>query len=227
MTRAALYSRVSSREQGRSGLSLAAQKQALYDVVGQRDGWHASAFKTEVISTRKAHRPELALLLDALDAGEHDVLVVTRIDRFCRSLAEFALTLERAAAHGWQLVMLDPGVDTTTAYGEAMAGMAAVWAQLERALISQRTKDGLEIARARGTFRPGELQRYDDRAVITRMRGWRTTGVSYGEIGRRLDREGVTPPPRPYRTPDGELVWITGESWHPRTISRILARGRT
>lgn len=204
------YVRVSTREQGDSGLGLAHQRGTLATETSRHDGWQLGALVVEVKSTR--HRlPELARLLEQLDAGTFDALMVTRMDRFCRSSLDLAVTLDRAKRHGWQLVMLDPPVDTTTPYGEAVAGMAAVWAQLERALISQRTREALAVARARGTFRPGEHLRYDDRNVIGRILTWNTAGVSQSEIARRLQREG-TPAPG-----DGDV-------WYPRTVGRIIQR---
>lgn len=204
----AAYSRVSSREQKIDGLSLPAQGRTLASECEHR-GWQLGALVADVISSRKA-RPNFERLLQRLDAGEFDALMGTRLDRLSRSTSEFALLLDRANRGGWQVVMLDPAVDTTTPYGRAFAEMGAVFAQLERALISQRTKEGLAEARAQGTFRPGEHLRYTDTDTIDAMRRWHRQGVSYNAIAHRLDRQG-TPAPH-------------GGAWHPRTVGRILRR---
>jgi DNA invertase Pin-like site-specific DNA recombinase len=205
------YVRVSSRAQGTSGLGLAAQKAALTSAAAAHDGWELVHLATEIASagnTRK--RPVLRLLLDEMDAGRYEILMCARLDRLARSVGDFASMMDRARAHGWKLVMLDPGVDMTTPYGEAMAGVAAVFAQLERALISQRTKEGLAIARERGTFVPGRHLQYQQPAVLARIMRWHETGSSYGEIVRRLDDEGI-PTVR-----DGR--------WTATTVRRIIHR---
>lgn len=205
------YMRVSTREQGDSGLSLLAQRRRIAEHVAGREDWRLGTMVTEVKSgADMRRRPELRRLLSQLDNGEYGALVVMRLDRMTRSLMDFALTMDRAHRHGWSLVLIDSGIDMTTPWGRAMAGMAAVWAQLQRELISENTRLGLELARERGTFRPGEHCRYSDEHVIARMRELRGGGVSYGRIARLLTLEGHAAP--------------TGGRWHPRTISRILQR---
>lgn len=212
----AAYTRVSSREQANEGLSLPAQARTLGAECEAR-GWQLGALVADKVSTRK-HRPVFERLLERLDEGEFDVLMGTRLDRLSRSTAQFALLLDRAKRHGWQVVMLDPAVDTTTPYGRAFAEMGAVFAQLERALISQRTREALAEARAQGTFRPGEHLRYDDTDIIEQIVGWARPargrgGLSANAIAARLNAQG-TPPPG------------GGDVWHPRTVGRIIHRER-
>jgi DNA invertase Pin-like site-specific DNA recombinase len=205
------YVRVSTREQGDSGLGLEAQKRRIADECRGRD-WRLEGFVTDVGSgTRQDKLPNLRVALDQLDRSA-GALMVVRLDRLSRSLGDFAQTIDRARRCGWTLVILDPAIDMTSPWGEALAGMGAVWAQLEAALISQRTKAGLAIARDRGTFRPGERTRYTDRAVIARLARWRARGLSLREIARRLDAEGVPSP--------------SGGPWQHKTVDRILARER-
>lgn len=210
--RVAGYVRVSTREQGDSGLGLEAQRAKIAEEV-QRRGWRLERLAEEVSSGASMEkRGELRALLEDLDAGRYDVLMVSRLDRLSRSLGDFAVTVDRARRHRWQLVMLDPALDMTDAWGEAVAGMAAVFAQLERALISQRTRAALAVARERGTFRPGEHLRYDDAATTARLIRWAQQGVTQRDAAARLNAEGVPGP--------------GGGQWHARTIGRILARRR-
>lgn len=93
-------------------------------------------------------RPEMDKLMDHLRAG--DVLVVTKLDRLGRSvrnLTTLGAELERMNVN---LVVLDQGIDTTTAIGRVFFHFLAAMAQLEHDLIVERTKAGLEAARARG-----------------------------------------------------------------------------
>lgn len=207
--RAAAYVRASSKEQETEGLTLPEQKGRLA-LEAERRGYELAAMIADTKSGKKMRGRDLVLLLERLDAGEFDVLLVTRLDRLCRSLGDFVTILERSAKHGWMLVMLDPIVDTTTPYGKAMAQMAGVFAELEGALISQRTREGLAYARARGTFRPGEHSRYADRGTIDRIMRWHRQGLSNPTICMRLAIEGIAAP--------------NGTSWHPRTVNRIITR---
>ena len=151
--RAAILCRVSTNEQGK-GLSLDAQRDTCASAVAQR-GWEVSTLVQERASAGAlSRRPMLRALLDDMDAGRHDVLVVSRLDRLSRSAMDFYDMLDRAKRKGWAICCLDPAVDMTTPFGEAMAGMAIVFAQLERRLISQRQRDSVAARRANGTYKP-------------------------------------------------------------------------
>jgi DNA invertase Pin-like site-specific DNA recombinase len=100
-------------------------------------------------SGKLARRPELdKALLSANRSG--DQLVVTKLDRLGRSLEhliELSKVLER---HGVDLVVLDQGIDTSTAVGRMFFHILGAIAEFEHALMSERTMDGLAAARARG-----------------------------------------------------------------------------
>lgn len=207
--RVAAYVRVSTREQQANGLSLAGQKASLSAAAAQREGWTLAYVAVETASgANLKRRPVLTSLLDDLDAGRYNVLLCARLDRLARSVGDFAGMLDRAKRHGWQIVMLDPAVDMTTPYGEAMAGVAAVFAQLERALISQRTIEGLEQARAEG--RVLGMPTFSDRAVIDRMARLRDGGATFDAIADQLNAEGVPT--------------VRGRSWYASTVRRVLLR---
>jgi DNA invertase Pin-like site-specific DNA recombinase len=208
--KAAAYVRVSSREQEASGLGLAAQKHALSAAAAQR-GWTLEHVAVEVQSGATLRkRPVLRHLLEDLDAGRYDALIVSRLDRLARSVGDFAGMLDRAERHGWTMVCLSPGVDMSEPYGRMMAQVAASFAELERALISVRTREGLEQARARGTFRPGLHHRFDHEPTIARIMRMHEAGDSLGEIRRTLTEEGV---PTKY-----------GGAWTAKQVSRIIDR---
>jgi DNA invertase Pin-like site-specific DNA recombinase len=99
-------------------------------------------------SGKLARRPELDKALLVLREG--DQLVITKLDRLGRSLAnliEISVSLE---ARGIDLVVLDQGIDTTTPVGRMFFQILGAIAEFEHALMSERTRDGLEAARARG-----------------------------------------------------------------------------
>ena len=96
-------------------------------------------------------RPGLARALADIERGAASVLVVAKLDRLSRSLLDFAALMERSRKQGWAVVALDLGVDTTTPSGEMMANVLAVFAQFERRLIGQRTREALAVKRGRAT----------------------------------------------------------------------------
>lgn len=211
MLRAVGYVRVSSEEQGLRGSSLAAQRTAVLSDV-ERRGWGVE-FVSEVASAGTVRRrPLLSGLLERLDRGEADALVVARLDRLSRSVGDFAQLMDRAGKNGWVIVVLDPAVDMSTPFGEAMAGMAAVFAQLERRLIAQRTRAGIEARKRAGTYRGGKIGN-PPRVPLTvcrRIAELAAEGVSLRGIARRLTLEGVPTP--------------GGGTWSHTTVARSLER---
>lgn len=203
-----VYARVSSREQGDSGLGLEAQKSRCLEEIQRRD-WSLSGIIEEVASAGKK-RPELDRALRMMEVGQAEVLMVARIDRLYRSMAGFASVLDTAAKQDWQLVCLHPAVDMSDPYGRMMAQVAMSFAELERSLISIRSREARAAAVARGTvYTPPP---YDDQATLRRIVRMHEKGSSYREIARFLTAAGVP-------TPSGR----NGE-WAFSTIRKLLNR---
>jgi DNA invertase Pin-like site-specific DNA recombinase len=113
----------------------------------------------EKISGAARKRPELERLLGEVRKG--DVLVVTRLDRLARSTAELLIIAERLRDQGAGLQSLDePWADTISPSGRMVLTVFAGIAEFERALIRQRTEDGLRDARKRGVLfgRPKKMR---------------------------------------------------------------------
>ena len=201
------YVRVSTAEQADSGLGLAAQRAAITAECSRR-GWALDAVYEDAGVSGKdlAGRPQLAEALARLDGGEASTLVVAKLDRLTRSVRDAADMLDRSARRGWAIVALDLGVDTTTPSGEAMANVMAVFAQLERRLIGQRTKDALAVRRSQGVRlgRPRSLPE----AIVERIVAERDQGGSWSLIARSLDADGVP-------TAQG------GRRWYPATVRAV------
>ncbi len=144
------YVRVSTEEQGRSGLGLEAQRSAIEEAARRR-GWQLVAIERDVASGRsRERRPGLDRALERCGAGEAAGVVVAKLDRLSRSLLHFAELVEQSRREQWNLVALDQDLDLETPSGRAMAGVLAVFAQWEREMVSLRTCQALEAARARG-----------------------------------------------------------------------------
>ena len=82
--------------------------------------------------------------------GRGDTLVVVRIDRLGRSLADLVSTLDDLGTRGVHFRSLTEGIDTSTALGRMFYQLAGAFAEYERSLISERTRAGLNAARAAG-----------------------------------------------------------------------------
>jgi DNA invertase Pin-like site-specific DNA recombinase len=100
------------------------------------------------MSGARADRPQLALALDRL--GKGDSLVVWKLDRLSRSLADLMRILERIETAGARLVSLTDSIDTGTAAGRMALQMLGAIAEFERGIMRERTLAGLKAARARG-----------------------------------------------------------------------------
>ena len=104
---------------------------------------------TDKASGTLARRPELdKALLVACRRG--DQLVITRLDRLGRSLEHLIQLSRELERRGVDLVVLDQGIDTSTAVGRMFFQILGAIAEFEHALMSERTLDGLAAARARG-----------------------------------------------------------------------------
>jgi DNA invertase Pin-like site-specific DNA recombinase len=102
----------------------------------------------EKASGAQRDRPELLAALDYLRAG--DSLVVWKLDRLARSLKQLIETVELLESRSIGLRSLTEAIDTTTAGGKLVFHVFGALAEFERSIIRERTKAGLEAARARG-----------------------------------------------------------------------------
>src|SRR6478672_8781012 len=144
------YVRVSTDEQSGSGAGLEAQRQAILAECRRR-GWQLLEVVEDAgFSAKDLKRPGIQEALRVLQEGDAKALVVAKLDRLSRSMIDFTGLMAKAQKQGWALVALDCAVDTTTPAGEAMANMLATFAQFERRLISQRTREALAVKKAQG-----------------------------------------------------------------------------
>jgi DNA invertase Pin-like site-specific DNA recombinase len=115
----------------------------------QHDALAAAGCEHDNASGKLARRPELdKALLSANRSG--DQLVLTKLDRLGRSLEHLIELSRLLQARGVDLVVLEQGIDTSTAAGRMFVQILGAIAEFEHALMSERTLDGLTAARARG-----------------------------------------------------------------------------
>ena len=122
-------------------------------------------------------------LLEAARRREIDVVLVWRLDRWGRSVADLLATLQELQHLGVGFVSLTAALDLTTPAGRAMAALLAVFAEFEREILRARVRAGLAHARQNGK----RLGRPATAALhIDEIRKLHRAGVSKAEIARRL-----------------------------------------
>ena len=126
------------------------------------------------VSGKLASRPELDRALLSANRAD-DQLVVTKLDRLGRSLEHLIELSKQLDARGVNLVVLDQGIDTSTAVGRMFFHILGSIAEFEHALMSERTMDGLAAARARGR-RGGPKPKLGPRQVALARSMYEETG---------------------------------------------------
>lgn len=175
--RAGLYARVSTHDQQTLGL----QSEAMAAYIKNR-GWVATR-RIEDVGSGSKERPGRESLLMAARRREIDVIVVWRLDRWGRSVADLMATLHEMTNLGVGFVSLTEALDMTTPSGRALAGMLAIFAEFEREILRERVRAGIAQARKKGRphGRPRTASRKTDE--VLRLKAER---LSHSEIARRL-----------------------------------------
>src|SRR6516225_9200720 len=144
------YVRVSTDEQAERGLGLEAQRQRIRAYCEMKGLRLTTMFEDPGLSGGKPLGSRSAggrLLAEARKTKP--VVVVAKLDRLFRSVADAAQTITSFDRYGIELVAISEGFDMTNPYGRAMAQMASVFAELERAMIRERTRAAMIVKRGR------------------------------------------------------------------------------
>jgi DNA invertase Pin-like site-specific DNA recombinase len=176
--RAGLYARVSTMDQQTLPMHIRAMRE-----YAARRGWTV-AMQVKEVGSGVTQRQIREKLLDAARRREIDVVLVWRLDRWGRSVADLLATLQELEHLGVGFVSLTEALDLTTPAGRAMAGLLAVFAAFEREVLGERVRAGLAHARQNGKRlgRPATATMHADR-----VRKLRRSGLSKSEIARRLN----------------------------------------
>jgi len=172
-----IYARVSTHDQQ----TLPLQIKALRAYVKQRK-W-SLVQQIQEVGSGATLRPKREELLKAARRRDIDLILVWRLDRWGRSLADLIATLGELTDLGVGFVSLTEALDLTTSSGRAMAGMLAVFAEFEREILRERVRAGLAQARADGRVlgRPLSASK-KEKEVKTLF----AKGLSKSEIARRI-----------------------------------------
>jgi site-specific DNA recombinase len=172
--RCAIYTRKSSEE----GLeqefnSLQAQREACEAFINSQrhEGWVClpAAFDDGGFSGATMERPALQRLLADITAGRVDIVVVYKIDRLTRSLADFAKIVEILDARAASFVSVTQQFNTTTSMGRLTLNVLLSFAQFEREVIGERIRDKIAASKRKGMWMGGVPPlgyRVEDRKLV-------------------------------------------------------------
>ncbi|PJK28844.1 recombinase family protein, partial [Minwuia thermotolerans] len=248
--RCAIYTRKSSEEGLEQAFnSLDAQREACaaYIRSQQHEGWMElpTHYDDGGFSGGSMDRPALASLLDDIRAGRIDTVVVYKVDRLTRSLADFARIVELFEGHGVSFVSVTQQFNTTTSMGRLTLNVLLSFAQFEREVTAERIRDKIAASRSKGMWMGGAVPigyRVEDRKLVIDAEAAATVrrifelylGLgSVREVKAACDRQGIVTAVRTSRSgrrsggvsfSRGHLYWLLR---NPIYIGRVKHRGQT
>lgn len=150
------YCRVSTQMQAKDGNSLEAQEKSL-----RENG--AEEIYSDAFTGTKAHRPELDRLLDKLQAG--DKLIITKLDRIARSASQGTEMVQTLLDNGITVHVLNMGLLDNTPTGKLIRNIMLAFAEFERDMIVERTREGKAIARKQPDYKEGRPKKYGKKQI--------------------------------------------------------------
>jgi len=134
------------------------------------------------VSGSKTSRPALDAMLSDVEPGQ--TIVVFKLDRLGRSTAHVAALVEDLTKRGIFIESISDGLNSSTTTGRAMLQMLAIFAEMERGFIQERTIAGLASARAKGNI--GGRPKVTDSKKAKQAQALRNSGESVPEIAKAL-----------------------------------------
>jgi site-specific DNA recombinase len=176
--------------------------------------------------------PALRRLLDDIEAGKIDRVIVYKIDRLSRSLLDFAKLADFLEKHGVSIVSVTQQLDTATSMGRLTLNMLLSFAQFEREMIADRTRDKISAARRRGKWTGGTPRLgYDvapegGRLIVNKEEAEQVRAIfalyveksSLVALSQELNHRGWRR--KSWKTKDGR--WREGKAWDAPNLRRLL-----
>jgi DNA invertase Pin-like site-specific DNA recombinase len=201
--------RVSTEAQSKSNAGLSAQRAAIKAHAARKGISDLEIIEEPGVSgATLKKRPILQETLDRLAHGEADLLIVKELSRLTRSLRDFVEIVERSRSEGWGLVLCDADVDGSTPSGSLQLNIYAVFAQHQREMISQLTREGLAEKRKAGV-------------VLGRPRS--LDGNTRSQIIEWRNRDGWTLQKICDELATRNIHTATGKAWRKSTVLKIVA----
>ena len=203
--------------------------QGQIDLCRREVGREVQVFQDKGFSGKNTNRPDFQRMMADVEKGIVQKIVVYRLDRFSRSLADFSRLWEVLQRHGVEFVSVNERFDTSTPMGRAMLSIIMVFAQLERETTAERVRDnyyqrvklgswpggpapyGFSIGRipdAMGKLSPALIPNENMEVVKRIFDAYVLAEASLGSVARMLNANGIPAPKR--------------ATWDNVTLSRIL-----
>lgn len=219
MKRVYIYTRVSSAGQA-DNTSLDMQKEKCMAFCTIND-YEVIEVVEEVMSGKNVDdREGLKRILDDVNNGDADGLVVLRLDRLARHTLGVLQIAEEFLKNGKTLAIVELSIDTSTPAGKMVLTMMAAVAEMERACIRQRCADGRAAKKAAGGRIGGRapygfqvendqlVEVPEQQSTIEEMKRLRGSGMAYGKIADALNERGIAAQ--------------TGKRWYATSVSNVL-----
>lgn len=237
-----IYCRVSTDEQARKENNSIDTQDTIcgrYIGVNEPDGWRTiRSIHDAGHSAKDLKRPGIKEMIELVESGEVDVIVVYKLDRLTRSIKDFYNLWEVCEEHDVELVSATEKLDTTTAMGRAFLNMLLTIGQFEREMTAQRLSDKFAEEAQDGLKHPGmapygyELDKPNRSMVIepnetkfvklmfeqmTQLDGPASVAKAVNALGARTKK-------RVYREGSDEEQTIGGRPWTADKVKRIIER---
>jgi DNA invertase Pin-like site-specific DNA recombinase len=196
---------VSTEKQADFGVSLEAQSEKVRAMAVVQGAALAEIIVDAGESAKSLHRPGMAHLLALVDTGAVDTVIIAKLDRLTRSVADLAELLKRFERRGVSLVSVADSLDTRSAAGRLVLNIMVSVSQWEREAIGERTRDAMHHKRANGervgTVPLGYRVAADgshleadpaEQGILARIRELKTAGYTTRQIADELNRRGFT-----------------------------------
>lgn len=216
------YVRVSTQEQADSGVSLAAQKEKVELYCRLHNLELACIYEDAGTSAKNMNRPGLLQLLSALERKQIQGVVIVKLDRLSRSIADFNTLINRYFKERFVLHSVTDAINTETAAGRLVLNVMMSVAQWEREAIGERTSEALRHKQNKGEYIGGNIPfGYDilpdgklvtnatEQEVITIIISMKNNGFSFNRIAKELNGQGKTTK--------------HGRQWYAQTVSNVVS----
>lgn len=216
------YVRVSTDEQAREGISLDNQKAKIESYCTLHDLELVGIVEDAGKSGKDLNREGIQQLMELVKKHRTHAIVVYKLDRLSRRVIDTLTLIELFQKHSVAFHSLTESIDTSSALGKFFLNVMASLAQMERDLISERTKDALQHKISKneraGQIPYGWILSSDGKTLmpvseqqetISLIKDLHSQGCSYRSICRELEKNGYEP---------------VGAKWHHQSIKNILAK---
>jgi site-specific DNA recombinase len=218
------YIRVSTEDQAREGVSLDNQKAKIKAYCDLKDLELVDVIEDAGISAKNLNRPGIKKVLELARTKQIDAIVTYKLDRMFRSTVDALESTKKFDKWGVSFHSLQENLDTKSAMGKFFFTLIAALAEMERGIVSERTKAALSHKRSKNEKTGGDIPfgytlvendllvaNEAEQKAISLMVELRNKGYSLRAIAHELEKEG-------HKTKTGKTAW------NPKTISMVIKR---